>query len=43
MVEPFLLQLGFISRTKTGRKANEPAVRHLRLDASGSAPRGLFD
>lgn len=31
MVEPFLLQQGFISRTKSGRRANEPAYRHLRL------------
>jgi Holliday junction DNA helicase RuvB len=32
MVEPFLLQQGFISRTKSGRKANEPAYRHLEID-----------
>ena len=25
MVEPYLLQQGFVSRTKSGRKANEPA------------------
>jgi Holliday junction DNA helicase RuvB len=25
MVEPFLLQQGFVSRTKSGRKANESA------------------
>ena len=31
MVEPFLLQQGFISRTKSGRRANEPAYRHLKL------------
>ena len=29
MVEPFLLQQGFISRTKSGRRANEHAYRHL--------------
>ncbi|MGH9356522.1 MAG: Holliday junction branch migration DNA helicase RuvB [Terriglobia bacterium] len=29
MVEPFLLQQGFVSRTKTGRRANERAYRHL--------------
>ena len=29
MVEPFLLQQGLISRTKTGRCANEGAFRHL--------------
>jgi Holliday junction DNA helicase RuvB len=32
MVEPFLLQQGFISRTKSGRKANEPAYDHLKID-----------
>jgi holliday junction DNA helicase RuvB len=37
MVEPFLLQQGFISRTKTGRRANEPAYRHLGLALPGSA------
>jgi holliday junction DNA helicase RuvB len=31
MVEPYLLQQGFISRTKSGRKANEPAYRLLGL------------
>jgi Holliday junction DNA helicase RuvB len=29
VVEPYLLQQGFISRTKSGRKANEPAYRLL--------------
>ncbi len=43
MVEPFLLQQGFISRTKSGRKANEPAYRHLKLAAPGPAPRTLFE
>jgi len=45
MVEPYLLQRGFISRTKSGRKANEPAYRLLNqpLPSSGvTAPR-LFD
>ncbi len=43
MVEPFLLQQGFISRTKTGRKANAVAYKHLGIDAP--APRGgtLFE
>ncbi|MGH9449935.1 MAG: Holliday junction branch migration DNA helicase RuvB [Terriglobia bacterium] len=31
MVEPFLLQQGFVSRTKSGRRANEPAYRHLKF------------
>jgi len=43
MVEPFLLQQGFISRTKSGRKANETAYKHLRLPVSGEAPKTLFD
>lgn len=46
MVEPFLLQQGFISRTKTGRRANQPAYRHLGLaqpkGAAHGSP-GLFD
>ena len=43
MVEPFLLQQGFISRTKTGRKANEPAYRHLSLPLPVGGVRSLFD
>ncbi len=43
MVEPFLLQQGFISRTRTGRKANEPAYRHLKLPLPGNAPQSLFE
>jgi holliday junction DNA helicase RuvB len=43
MVEPFLLQQGFISRTKAGRKANEPAYRLLQLPVPGSAAPSLFE
>jgi Holliday junction DNA helicase RuvB len=43
MVEPYLLQQGFISRTKSGRKANEPAYRLLNFPLPGSAPRTLFE
>ncbi len=43
MVEPYLLQQGFIGRTKSGRKANEPAYRHLNLPLPRSAPGPLFD
>jgi holliday junction DNA helicase RuvB len=43
MVEPFLLQQGFISRTKTGRKANEPAYHHLKLPSPAGPARTLFD
>jgi len=28
-VEPFLLKIGFIVRTSSGRKASEEAYRHL--------------
>jgi Holliday junction DNA helicase RuvB len=43
MVEPYLLQQGFVSRTKAGRKANEPAYKLLNLPPPGSAPRTLFE
>jgi Holliday junction DNA helicase RuvB len=43
MVEPYLLQQGFIGRTKSGRKANEPAYRHLNLPTPRGAPGTLFD
>jgi Holliday junction DNA helicase RuvB len=43
MVEPYLLQQGFVSRTKSGRKANEPAYRLLNLPMPGAGPRTLFE
>ncbi len=43
MVEPYLLQQGFISRTRTGRKANEPAYKHLNLPLPVGGVRTLFD
>lgn len=43
MVEPYLLQQGFISRTRTGRRANEPAYKHLNLPLPGGAATTLFD
>ena len=43
MVEPFLLQQGFISRTRSGRMANEPAFRHLKLAQPARENRGLFE
>jgi len=42
MVEPYLLQLGFVSRTRSGRMANEPAYRHLKMSMPGKTP-GLFE
>jgi len=43
MVEPYLLQQGFVSRTKSGRKANEPAYRLLNVPMPGVGPRTLFE
>jgi Holliday junction DNA helicase RuvB len=43
MVEPYLLQQGFVSRTKSGRKANELAYRLLNLPLPGGTPRTLFE
>ena len=43
MVEPYLLQQGFIGRTKSGRKANEPAYQHLNLPLPKGAAGPLFD
>jgi Holliday junction DNA helicase RuvB len=43
MVEPYLLQQGLISRTKSGRKANEAAYRHLRFPLPGNVPPTLFE
>ncbi len=42
MVEPYLLQQGFVSRTRSGRMANEPAYRHLKMAMPGR-PQGLFE
>jgi holliday junction DNA helicase RuvB len=42
MVEPYLLQQGFISRTKSGRTANEPAYKHLKIPMTGGGPQTLF-
>ena len=43
MVEPYLLQQGFVSRTKSGRKANESAYRLLNIPMPGGPPRTLFE
>jgi Holliday junction DNA helicase RuvB len=42
MVEPYLLQQGFVSRTKAGRKANEPAYRLLNVPLPSGVPGALF-
>ncbi|UCC43077.1 MAG: Holliday junction branch migration DNA helicase RuvB [Candidatus Zixiibacteriota bacterium] len=38
MVEPFLLKIGFLQRTKRGRMVSEKAARHLGLKMSSSGP-----
>jgi Holliday junction DNA helicase RuvB len=43
MVEPYLLQQGFISRTKSGRKANEPAYKLLNMPPPARNAGSLFD
>jgi Holliday junction DNA helicase RuvB len=47
VVEPYLLQLGFLERTSRGRIASPHAYRHLGLDVPENGPRGgqrsLFD
>lgn len=39
VIEPFLLQLGFINRTARGRTATESAYKHLKVDP----PPSLFE
>lgn len=34
MVEPYLLKIGYISRTRTGRKVNESALKHFKIPVS---------
>src|SRR5207237_7914097 len=40
VVEPFLLQHGFLARTPTGRKATLLACEHLRLEPGTPASQG---
>jgi len=43
MVEPYLLQQGFISRTKSGRRVTDAAYRHLNLPMPVGTMAPLFD
>jgi len=43
MVEPYLLQQGFISRTKSGRRANDAAYRHLKVPLPTGSVAPLFE
>jgi len=40
MVEPYLLKIGFLSRTRSGRKASPLAYQHLGLLATGEGQGG---
>jgi Holliday junction DNA helicase RuvB len=42
VVEPYLLQLGFLERTSQGRMATRLAYEHLRIAYSGSEQNRLF-
>ncbi len=42
VVEPYLLQLGFLDRTPRGRVATPRAYAHLGLEYTGPAQHGLF-
>lgn len=42
MVEPYLLKIGFIQRTKRGRMASADAARHLGLTLPGPPQESLF-
>jgi Holliday junction DNA helicase RuvB len=41
VVEPYLLKIGFVQRTATGRKTTPAALAHLGVRAAGESP-GLF-
>ncbi|HUI43737.1 MAG TPA: Holliday junction branch migration DNA helicase RuvB [Terriglobia bacterium] len=43
MVEPYLLQQGFVSRTKSGRRASDAAYRHLNLPLPVATMAPLFN
>jgi Holliday junction DNA helicase RuvB len=43
MVEPYLLKIGFIMRTKRGRVVGPDAYRHLNLPVRGPYQGDLFE
>ncbi len=42
MVEPYLLKIGFIQRTRRGRMASPEAVKHLGIEPSADNQQSLF-
>ena len=45
VVEPYLLQIGFLARTRRGRMLTQDAAQHLglRLEADAANPTQLFE
>jgi len=44
VVEPYLLKIGFVTRTSQGRKASEKAFSHLNIAMKGKQDTpGLFN
>jgi len=43
MVEPYLLKIGFVQRTRRGRMVSAEAAKHLGIALSGGSQQGLFD
>ena len=40
MVEPYLLKIGFIQRTKRGRVASQQAMKHIGIETSETGDQG---
>jgi len=43
MVEPYLLKIGFLQRTRRGRMVSQDAVKHLGLKIGDTPQANLFD
>ena len=43
VVEPYLLKIGFLIRTKRGRMVSQETYKHLGIKRKGSLQRSLFD
>jgi Holliday junction DNA helicase RuvB len=43
VIEPYLIQQGYLIRTARGRMASAKAYRHLGLKPRNAPPAGLFD
>ena len=43
VVEPYLLQIGFVARTRSGRVATEAAYKHLNIKPSAKPDHDIVD